>query len=88
VVYSDGDCPHLGCGARLQAIDFCLEKFGKKVHGPLVSAWWSDVGFAGRCPACRGWIQFTIRGKRDITARVAATLPNLPDDWYDAAKVL
>lgn len=88
VVYSDAGCPHSGCGARLQAIDFCLKKFGKSIHDPLVNSWWSDVGFAGRCPQCRGWIHFTIRGKRAITASEAAVLPSLPDDWHDAATVL
>src|SRR5688572_29156909 len=68
VVYSDAECPHPGCEIRLQAIDFRLEDFGKAVHDPLVQAWWNDTGFAGRCPDCGGWIHFTIRGKRAITA--------------------
>ena len=33
-------------------------------------------GFAGQCPACGGWIHFTIRGKQAITAEEAAQLPN------------
>jgi hypothetical protein len=55
---------------------------------PLVRAWWGDVGFAGRCPKCPGWIHFTIRGKRANTAEEAAALPNLPDDWADVALIL
>lgn len=88
VVYSDASCPHAGCGARLQAIDFCLEKFGRDVHHPLIQAWWNDTGFAGRCPRCRRWIHFTIRGKRPISADEAARLPNLPDGWEAAATIL
>src|SRR5262245_52556195 len=75
VVYREAGCPHAGCEQRLQAIDFCLEAHGKAVHDPLVSAWWNDTGFAGRCPHCDGWIHFTIRGKRAITPEEAAQLP-------------
>ncbi len=87
VVYSDADCPH-GCGAHLQAIDFRLEDYGKSVHDPLVRAWWNDTGFAGRCPDCRQWIHFTIRGKRAISEDEAAALPQLPDDWSVKATIL
>ncbi len=70
IVYGDPACPR-GCEQRLQAIDFCLEKHGRGVHDPLVRAWWSDAGVAGRCPGCGGWIHFTIGGKRAITAEAA-----------------
>src|SRR5688500_14768009 len=81
VVYSEPGCPHAGCGARMQAIDFRLEDHGRAVHDPLVRAWWDDRGFAGRCPACGGWIHFTILGKLAITSEEAAKLPQLPDGW-------
>src|SRR5260370_1107295 len=71
VVYSDASCPHAGCGRQLQAIDFRLEAYGASVHDPLVRAWWNDTGFAGRCPTCGGWIHFTIRDKRPVTAAEA-----------------
>lgn len=87
VVYSDADCPH-GCGAHLQAIDFRLEDHGKAIHDALVRAWWNDTGFAGRCPQCRQWIHFTIRGKRAIGDAEAAALPQLPDDWSTKATIL
>src|SRR5213592_4801629 len=74
VVYKDRGCPHAGCQQNLQAVDFRLEAFGRSVHDPLVRAWWSDVGFAGRCPGCGGWIHFTIRGKRALTAKEASQL--------------
>ena len=54
VVYSEASCPHPGCDHPMQAIDFRLEDRGKAVHDPLVTAWWDDTGFAGRCPNCGG----------------------------------
>lgn len=88
IVYAEPFCPYPGCGQQLQAIDFCLEAHGPAVHDPLVLSWWQDVGFAGRCPKCSGWIHFTIRGKRPITALEAAGLPQLPDDWHLNATIL
>ena len=88
VVYADAACPHEGCSQHLQAIDFRLEDFGRAVHDPLVRAWWSDTGFAGRCPACRGWIHFTVRAKRPIAPEEAARLPQLPADWAKKATIL
>ena len=86
-IYAEEGCPH-GCGFRLQAIDFRLEDYGPAVHDPLVRAWWSDTGFAGRCPNCSQWIHFTIRGKRAISADEADHLPKLPDDWSTVALIL
>lgn len=87
-IYADDACPHAGCDQRMQAIDLRVAVYGSAVHDPLVRAWWADVGFAGRCPKCGGWIRFTIRGKHAITAEQAAALPNLPDDWADGAIIL
>jgi hypothetical protein len=88
VIYADDTCPHPGCTQRIQAIDFRVEAYGPAVHDPLVRAWWADTGFAGRCPTCSGWVHFTIRGKRAITAEEAAALPHLPDDWSHVALIL
>jgi hypothetical protein len=88
IVYDSDTCPHAGCTQRMQAIDFRVEAYGPAVHDPLVRAWWSDVGFAGRCPQCGGWVHFTIRGKRAITPEEATTLPRLPDDWHTQALML
>jgi hypothetical protein len=49
---------------------------------------WNDVGFAGRCPACGGWIHFTIRDKRVIDETAAKKLPQLPGNWADEAVIL
>ena len=88
VVYQDGGCPHSGCAQRLQAIEFRLEAFSRRIQDPLVRAWWSDVGFAGLCPKCGGWIHFMIRGKRAIELAEAHSLPELPSDWADEAVIL
>jgi hypothetical protein len=88
IVYPDATCPHDECDQPMQAIDFRLEDHGRTVHDPLVRAWWNDTGFAGRCPRCQGWIHFTIRGKRAITAEEAAGYLSLPDDWHAKATIL
>ncbi len=88
IVYPHADCPHDGCNHPMQAIDFRLEDHGRPVHDPLVRAWWDDTGFAGRCPGCGGWVHFTIRDKRAISAEEAANLPQLPDSWSSGATIL
>jgi hypothetical protein len=88
IVYQASDCPHLGCGFHMQAIDFRVEAYGRAIHDPLVQAWWNDTGFVGRCPQCGGWIHFTIRDKKAISAAEAAQLPQLPDDWHTKAIIL
>lgn len=88
IVYPDAACPHADCGEQMQAIDFRLEDHGHAVHDPLVRAWWNDTGFVGRCPHCRGWIHFTIKGKRAVTEGEAARLPQLPDNWHEGATIL
>ena len=88
VVYHEAGCPHRGCRQNLQAIDFRLEAFGAAIHDPLVRAWWDDVGFAGQCPSCGGWIHFTIRGKQAIDEATAQSLPQLPANWADEAVIL
>jgi hypothetical protein len=88
IVYPDAVCPHVGCGQRMQAIDFRLEDHGRAIHDPLVRAWWNDTGFVGRCPQCGGWVHFTIRAKRAVTAEEAAHHPQLPDNWHEVATIL
>jgi hypothetical protein len=88
IVYQEAVCPHAGSEQAVQAIDFCLDDHGRAVHDPLVRAWWDDTGFVGRCPQCGGWIHFTIRAKRAVTAEEAARYPQLPDNWHDKATIL
>jgi hypothetical protein len=72
----------------MQAIDFRLEAHGRAANGPLVRAWWNDMGFVGRYPYCEGWIHFTIRAKRASTEDEAAKYPQLPDDWFAHATIM
>ena len=65
-----------------------LEDHGRAVQDQLVRDWWNGTGFVGRCPHCDGWIHFTIRSKRSVTADEAAQYPQLPDDWYARATIL
>lgn len=88
VVYADEKCPHPGCAQRMQAIDFHREIHGRALHDPLVRAWWNHTGFVGQCPACHGWIHFTIRFKRAIRDDEAVQFLHLPDNWFDKATVL
>ena len=103
IVYSEATCPHTGCGQRMQAIrwdgfeirptidptnDLRLEAHGRSADDCLVHAWWDDTGFVGRCPGCNGWVHFTIRAKRAISAEEAEQLPRLPDDWHAVAIIL
>jgi hypothetical protein len=88
IIYPDASCPHVGCGQKMQAIDFRPGDHGRAIHDPLVRAWWNDAGFVGRCPNCGGWIHFTIRGKRAVTADEAARHLQLPDHWYSIATIL
>ena len=88
IVYQDAACPHTDCGQQMQAIDFRLEDHGRAIRDPLVRAWWNDTGFVGRCPHCGGWVHFTIRAKRAVTAEEAARYPQLPDDWHVKARIL
>ena len=88
IVYPETSCPHEDCEQPMQAIDFRLEDYGRAIPDSLVRAWWNDTGFAGRCPRCGGWIHFTIRAKRPVTADEAAEYPHLPDDWHTRATIL
>jgi hypothetical protein len=88
IVYPQGSCPHEDCDQPMQAIGFRLKDHGRAIHDPLVRAWWDDTGFAGRCPRCGGWIQFTIRAQRAITEKETAGYPQLPDDWHAKATIV
>ncbi len=78
--YHDANCPHAGCGHKMEWIDF--QEFNGE---PLVRAWWDGTGFAGRCPACNGWIHFTSLKMDPISEDQASQLPRLPDDWHQVA---
>jgi hypothetical protein len=72
----------------MEWIDFKLEPhFGVEgVSRPLVRSWWEGTGFAGRCPACHGWIRFTTLGMSDCGDEEARLLPCLPENWASVAR--
>jgi len=88
VHYQDPSCPHPGCGHRMEWIDFQLELHGdpEGVYKPLVTAWWDGTGFAGRCPACGGWIHFTTLKMEPLSDAEASQLSRLPDHWHSVAQ--
>jgi hypothetical protein len=87
VHYHESACPHLGCAQRTEWIDFQLELFGapESICKPLVRAWWEGTGFAGRCPACNGWIRFTTLRMEALPDEPGEQLPKLPDNWHAVA---
>jgi hypothetical protein len=89
VHYDDPACPHPGCHQRMEWIDFKLELHGdpEGIYKPLVTAWWSGTGFAGRCPGCQGWVRFTTRKMEAVDEIRAAGLPQLPADWHTVAQM-
>jgi hypothetical protein len=89
VHYDDPHCPHPGCDQMLEWIDFNLnpDNDPEGIDKPLVHSWWQGIGFAGRCPRCRGWIRFTTLRKEAIDGAVEAGLLRLPDDWHSVAQI-
>ncbi len=89
VHYDDPQCPHPGCDHRMEWIDFKLELHGdpEAIDKPLVTSWWQGTGFAGRCPACQGWIRFTTLAMEPLDDRQAAQCPHLPAHWQDVAQI-
>lgn len=85
--YQDPECPH-GCGHRMEWIDFRLELHGDPdgIYKPLVRAWWSGDGFAGRCPTCDGWIHFKTLQMAPVDDAGAARLLQLPQNWHAVAQ--
>ena len=89
VHYDDPKCPYPGCLRTLEWVDFKLELHGdpERIYKPLVTAWWSGTGFAGRCPDCGQWIHFTTRRMKAVNNAQANALPRLPDDWQTVAQI-
>jgi hypothetical protein len=89
VHYDEIRCPRPGCDQVMEWVDFKLEPHGdpEGIYKALVRSWWQGIGFAGRCPRCRGWIRFTTLRKEPLDEAEAARLPRLPDDWHDVAQI-
>ncbi len=88
VHFEQAECPHPGCVHRMEWIDFKLELHGdpERIYKPLVRSWWEGRGFAGRCPACGGWIRFKTLGMSALEDAEAESLPQLPVGWEMVAQ--
>jgi len=88
VHYDEPTCPHLGCGHRMEWIDFKRELHGdpEGVYKPLVRAWWDGRGFVGRCPNCQGWVRFTTLKMEAVDEAQRAQYLQLPENWQTVAQ--
>ena len=82
-------CPWTGCGFRIAAVDFQLEKYADPaLYAGAVTAWWQGPGIAGRCPGCGKHVLFSMTKKQPVNDPVAAALTVLPDDWHQKAYIV
>jgi hypothetical protein len=81
-------CPWSGCGFRIVAIDFQIEKMGDPgLYARVMPAWWNGLGIVGRCPGCGQHVLFSVTEKQCVEDPTAAGLLVLPDDWYQFAYI-
>ena len=82
-------CPWLGCGFRIELVDFCVEQLGQPALYSWVMTGWGTPGFGltGRCPGCDRHVQFSPVDKLPVTDPAPTTLPLLPDDWCLSAYI-
>src|SRR6266849_101871 len=82
VVYQDPyiACPWPGCGLRINAIQFHLEKWPDREKS-LLESWWQGPGLAGRCPRCERYVLFGLTSKAAVSEPAALGSALLPDDW-------
>src|SRR5438876_4538002 len=79
-------CPWPGCGFRIAAIDFRIEKIDDPNHKKeLLAAWWQGPGFIGRCPGCGKYVLYSMDGKQSISDAAVQGYKMLPEDWYQSA---
>lgn len=82
-------CPWPGCGFRISAIDFQIEKHADPaLYSRVLSAWWQGPGVAGRCPGCRNFVLFSMTKKQAVTDPAAQGMALLPDDWHLQAYIV
>jgi len=79
-------CPWPGCGFRIAAIDFQIEKIDDAgLKKQLLAAWWQGPGFVGRCPSCGKYVLYSMDGKQAISDTAIQGYKILPEDWYQSA---
>ncbi len=82
-------CPWPGCGFRIAAVDFHIEKRGDPtLYKGAVTAWWQGPGIVGRCPGCGNHVLFSMSDKRQVNDPAAVGMILLPDDWHQTAYIV
>jgi hypothetical protein len=82
-------CPWPGCGFRVVAVDFQIEKHGNPaLNNRAVFAWWQGPGIVGRCPGCGQFVLFSIGQKQQVPDPPPAHFVVLPDDWHQQAYIV
>ncbi len=79
-------CPWPGCGYRIAAIAFQLEKMGnEELRARWLEAWWRGPGLVGVCPGCGHPVLFGLLDKQPVADSDLILYPALPDNWYQEA---
>ncbi len=82
-------CPWLGCGYRISAIDFQIERAADAaLYSRLIQAWWQGPGIVGRCPGCGNHVLFSMTQKQAVTDSNATGMTLLPHDWHQHAYIV
>ena len=89
VVYQDPFivCPWLGCGLRINAIQFHLEKW-PELEKQLLKAWSQGPGLIGRCPNCDRYVLFDLTAKSTVSEPTVLEFAMLPADWKEKAYIV
>lgn len=78
-------CPWMGCGFRIELVDFRVETLGNPaLYRRVVAAWgWvAGYGLLARCPGCSQQVLFTPAGKQAAGESAGLVCDVLPDDWH------
>ena len=82
-------CPWPGCGFRISAVDFQIEKTGDPaLYRNVLSGWWQGPGIAGRCPGCGNYVLYSMTEKKRVTEPIGPGFTVLPDDWHQTAYIV
>jgi hypothetical protein len=89
VIYQDPYivCPWPGCGLRMNAIQFHLEKW-PDLEKSLLQSWWQGPGLAGRCPKCERYVLFGLTAKATVSEPTTLGSALLPNDWQGKAYIV
>lgn len=82
-------CPWSGCGYRIVALDFQIEKSNDPAfYQQVMAAWWQGAGVAARCPSCGKLVLFSMTTKQCVNDADLNGYLVLPDDWDRQAYIV